>query len=306
MDRDKIKTAIEEFTDNSPTNFMPVRSSDSDREGNNFVKNNVYGNPSNKDLLGVEPDSPYAGMRFYRHPVFSVGRADDPGFETIKRPDVVGAHHKMPEDWLPGAKTVISMFLPYEKSTVEANKADPVEPAMPWLMTRVEGQIHLLALGAMLRDLFIAEGYRAVTPYTEDGFIMQAGPVPLPGTESVPPYSSNWSERHVGVVTGLGTFGLSTNFISKVGCAGRLISVVTDWDTEADPRDYTDWLGYCNRCGACIKKCPPRAHFQDKPGKDHAVCGGHIGKTCAKYTPRYGCGKCQSGIPCEYEPRPLK
>ncbi|MCL2124699.1 MAG: epoxyqueuosine reductase [Oscillospiraceae bacterium] len=303
MTREKLQKLVDDFSDNSPTNYLSIY--DESQDENNYAKNNlIHVNTSGKSLS--EGISELVGMRFFQRPIFSAARADDPGFAEIKRPELVGEHHMMPHDWLPEAKTVISFYLPMEKAIVEANKKDPVEPAMEWLCARVDGQRFLLALGAAIRDALIADGYKTVTPYTDDRFVMTAGPGPgpgpgpRPGDIAVPPFSSNWSERHIGVITGLGTFGMSTNFISKAGSAGRIISVVTEWETEPDSHDYDDWLGYCNRCGACIRKCPAQAHFPDRHGKDHAVCGGFIGKTCAKYMPRYGCGKCQTGTPCEY------
>ena len=311
MTRESLQALINDFSDNSPLNFMPGSSAEampeSEIEANNFAKNNLIKGGGEVDMYkNVEADG-VVGMRFYRHPVFSVTRADAPGFEELRKAEAVGAHHTLPQDWLPGAKTVISFFLPYERRIVEANKVDPIEPAVEWLYTRVDGQRFLLALGTMVCDTLIAEGYNAIAPYTQDGYIMQTSLNAAPGTEHVPPYNTNWSERHVGVVSGLGTFGKSTNFISRVGCAGRLISIVTDWELDADIPDYTDWLGYCNHCGACVRRCPAQAHFDDRQGKDHAKCGEFIGEICAKYEFRYGCGKCQSGIPCEYTPmRPRK
>ena len=298
MTREKLQKLVDDFADASPLNYLGA--SADGFEDNNYAKNNLYKDGVTAESLANDEFGSLKGMRFFRRPIFAVTYADDHGFAEIKRPEVVGAHHLMPHDWLSEAKTVISFFLPIERATVEANKKDAIEPAMEWLYTRVDGQKFLLALGAEVRDAFVADGHKAVAPYTDDRFIMQTSRTPAPGTEHVPPFSTNWSERHVGVVTGLGTFGMSTNFISKVGCAGRLISVVTDWETEPDARDYDDWLGYCSRCGACIRKCPAHAHYKDKHGKDHGVCSGFIGKTCEKYTPRFGCGKCQSGIPCEY------
>ena len=310
MTREKLQALINDFSDNSPLNFIPKKfsdvSQDPDYIANNYAKNNLYKPGAEADMYkNIEVDG-VAGMRFYQHPIFSIARADAPGFATIKQPEVVGAHHLMPVDWLPSAKSVISFFLPFERDTVEANKLDPVYPSIKWLYTRVDGQRFLLALGAAVRDALIAEGYDAIAPYTEDRFIMRVGTGPVPDGGDVPPYSSNWSERHVGVASGLGTFGLSTNFISRAGCAGRLISIVTDWETDPDIPDYTDWLGYCNRCGACINKCPAQAHYTDRQGKDHGKCGALIGKVSAEHSPRYGCGKCQSGIPCEYGPMPPK
>lgn len=306
MTRDSLQTLINDFSDNSQLNYLPKSSGDaapsSEYESDNFAKNNLIKAGADADMYAsIEADG-VAGMRFYQHPIFSVTRADAAGFDEIRRAEVVGPHHTMPQDWLPGAKTVISFFLPYERRIVEANKVDALEPAVEWLYARVDGQRFLLALGTMVCEKLRAEGYNAVAPYTEDGYIMQTSPYAAPGTEHVPPYNTNWSERHVGVVSGLGTFGKSTNFISRIGCAGRLISIITDWEPEADVPDYTDWLGYCNDCGACIRRCPAQAHFPDRHGKDHAQCSAYIGKVCAKYEHRYGCGKCQSGIPCEYTP----
>jgi len=307
MTRDKIQALINEFCDNSPLNYLGAKgASEEDVLANNYAKHNLYHRGITADMLGADEDSGLMGMRFFQRPIFAIARADDPGFKEIQRPEVVGPHHLLPEDWLPGAKSVISFFLPYERATVEANKKDPVEPAIEWIYTRVDGQRFLLALGAKIRDALIEAGYRAVAPYCDDRYIMQVNRNAAPGTEHVPPFSTNWSERHVAVVTGLGTFGMSTNFISKAGCAGRLVSVVTDWETEPDERDYDHWLGYCNSCGACVRRCPAQAHYTDRHGKDHEKCGAFIRKVCEKFAPRYGCGKCQSGVPCEYKPMRAK
>jgi len=304
MTREKLQTIINEFSDKSPLNYLAEKGAHSGAQTDNYAKNNMYQHtlPFSEDMLGAEKESGLVGMRFYMHPIFSIARADDPWFLDIKRPEAVGEHHLMPKDWLPDAKTVISFFLPFNHATVEANKKDPQVPAIEWVYTRVDGQRFLLALGTAVRNALLEDGYKAVAPYTEDSYIMQVNVDLPPGTEHVPPYSTNWSERHVGVVTGLGTFGQSTNFISKIGCSGRLISVVTDWDIEADERDYSDWLGYCNDCGLCIKKCHGNCYFPDRHGKDHALCSKQIRKVCEPYAPRYGCGKCQSGLPCDHKP----
>ena len=34
-------------------------------------------------------------------------------------------------------------------------------------------------------------------------------------------------------------------------------------------------------------------------GKNHSICSKFCDKTAEKYKPRYGCGKCQVGVPCE-------
>jgi epoxyqueuosine reductase len=263
MDRQRIRDLTVDFTENSPTNRLQPRSTDKDALeklsnyffDHNFARNNYYGSkpndPSEYDKLKSDET---IGMRFFQVPVFSVGRADDPGFETIRQPGVVGPHHRMPADWLPGAKSVISFFLPFDERIRRSNTLDPAVPSDEWLFGRVDGQQHLYSLGAAVCAAFAEEGYRAVCPQTDDRYIMRVKPEET--DRPIPYYSSNWSERHVGYVTGLGTFGLSTDFISKAGSCGRLISVVTDWDTAADEKDYGHWLDYCNRCGACLRRCP--------------------------------------------------
>ena len=235
MTRGEIQKLMDEFSDSSPLNYVIKKGAAADDPDYiNYAKHNLEFRGMTLEMLGADEDSGLVGMRFYQRPIFAIGRADDPLFLDIKRPEAVGEHHLMPEDWLPGAKSVISVFLPFERSTVEANKKDPAVPAIEWVYTRVDGQRFLLEIGAKVRDALIADGHKAVAPYTEDLYVMRTSRDPAPGRDHVPPYSTNWSERHVGVVTGLGTFGMSTNFISKVGCTGRLISIVTDWETEPD------------------------------------------------------------------------
>jgi epoxyqueuosine reductase QueG len=310
MDRQRIQDLAAVFTENSPTNYLQPRSTDKGALeilsnyffSHNFTRNNYYGSkpndPSEYDALKSDE---YIGMRFYQTPVFSVGRADDLGFEALRRPEVVGPHHKLPADWLPEARTVISFFLPFDERIRRSNTRDPAVPSNEWLFGRVDAQQHLYSLGAAVCAAFAGEGYRAVCPQTDNRYIMRVSPEET--DRPIPPYSSNWSERHVGYVTGLGTFGLSTDFISKAGSCGRLISVVTDWDTAADEKDYEHWLDYCNRCGACLRRCPANCYAPGGAKKDHKICRAHIERVCADKKPRYGCGKCMSGVPCALTPQ---
>ena len=73
------------------------------------------------------------------------------------------------------------------------------------------------------------------------------------------PYASNWSERHVAYVCGLGTFGLSKGLITERGMAGRFGSIVTDAELAPTPRKYSDPFEYCTKCGACQFRCPAKA-----------------------------------------------
>jgi len=65
-----------------------------------------------------------------------------------------------------------------------------------------------------------------------------------------------------------------------------------------DRRGYENIYDYCSMCGKCAKNCPANAISVEK-GKDHRLCFAFLEKTSEKYKPRYGCGKCQVGVPCE-------
>ena len=302
MTKDYLLKLVAEFSETSPYNYLspPADSEESMLVQkkrfyeNNYSKHIYYEDAGDGSGLNAGKEERYYGLRFFLPPVMSVGSASDPGFLRLKDPKVVGPHHMMPEDWLPGAKTVISFFLPYTEEVIESNRVDDTEPSREWLYTRVEGQQMLLATGALIRDALLAEGFRAVTPYTDDRFMMRVSPAEQ--GKPIPPFSSNWSERHVGFVTGLGTFGRSTNFISKAGACGRLISVVTDWEPELDEKDYEGVYDYCSNCGACYRACPVGALSEE--GKDIVKCSQFLAYIGKKYKPRYGCGKCQSGGPC--------
>ena len=307
MNRNELQKVISDLAATSPTNYLqPIITEEEakrqllEEDKGGFRKNNYFGKGDyNPMIYNRDKEERYIGLRFFGDPIFTVGSADDPGFHELQKESIVGPHHKLPTDWLPDAKTVISVFLPYSDRVLESNLTDPEQPSMEWMFTRVDGQNHLLATGIAVAEALRAEGWRAVVPQTDSRFALQTA-IRTMG-EGTPLFTSNWSERHVAYVAGMGTFGLSTCFISKAGCAGRLISVVTDWPCTPDKKDYRDYLDYCSRCGACIRRCPAGAIGTDC-SKDKPGCAAYIGKVSAGHSPRYGCGKCQSGIPCQRKP----
>lgn len=303
MNKNLLLHMTADFSEKSPSNYLSPAVTDQNElnklannfHANNFARNNILRGGSDVTILNTGKDERYVGMRFFMPPIIAVGSAADEGFLKLKDPAVVGPHHMLPSDLLPEAKSVISLFLPFSERVIKSNTADPVEPSPEWLFTRVDGQQHLLAAGALVRDALEKEGFKAVVPQTDDRYLMRTS---LMQTDiPIPVFSSNWSERHVAFITGLGTFGRSTNFISRLGACGRLISIVTNWEGEPDTKDYTGIYDYCSNCGACYRACP--GHAISGEGKDIYKCSLFIHDTCMKYAPRYGCGKCQSGIPCQ-------
>jgi len=80
------------------------------------------------------------GLRIFDEPIFGVSAADDELYTEFKKPDVIGEFYMTPREWLPGARSVISFFLPFSERLRKANTKDPVHTANEWLHGRKEGQ----------------------------------------------------------------------------------------------------------------------------------------------------------------------
>ena len=233
-----------------------------------------------------------AGQRIYEFPLFGVADSRDDAFAVLKQPGVIGPHVLSPLEWQPDAASVISMFFPFTEAVRKSNRR-PQLPSEAWLHGRYEGQE---TLNAILRDAagaLEAVGFSALVPSSDARYA-------APG---VPPFSSRWSERHVAYACGLGTFGLSHGLITKRGMAGRFGSLLTTAALRPVARTYTDITEWCTRCGACIARCPVQAITP--AGKQHPPCSDFLDDTRARHAPRYGCGKCQTAVPCE-SGRPLR
>jgi epoxyqueuosine reductase len=223
------------------------------------------------------------GLSLMDPPLAAVAAADDPLFEGLKDPAIVGPRHMAPGEWLDGSRAVVSLFLPFS-ARVRRSNSGPGLPSPEWLYGRIEGEDLVQAALERLVEYFAEAGYRALAPAADKRF-------------RVIDRRSNWSERHVAFIAGLGTFSLSRALITKAGSAGRLGSVIVDAGLEPTPRYYEGREENCSGCKACIARCPPCA-IREK-GKDNAICGGYLDGVKARFAPRYGCGKCQTGVPCE-------
>ena len=247
------------------------------------------------------------GLRIFDAPSVAFGSADDPLFEAFKDPEAVGPWHMSPKEWLPQARTVVSLFFPFSEEVRTANKKQTGWPSPQWLHGRIEGQAWLTLFMKTFRERLEELGLAAVVPQQDPrwGQIRRGkGLDEYPGLdESV--FGSRWSERHAAYVCGLGTFGLSRGLITKRGIAGRFGSLVTDLDVPPTPREYSGLYDWCTRCGACIKRCPARAISFEK-GKEHSPCLTFLNETGKRFAPRYGCGLCQTAVPCETSAPGLK
>jgi len=232
------------------------------------------------------------GMKLFDNPLFGFASAQDSEFQNLRNPDVIGKHFILPGEWLQGAVTVISFFMPFSEEVIKSNRGNKGVISNQWLHGRVEGQRFVAEFCKYLNSKIIEDGFQSLSPSLDKRFCTTKE------DDEGHSFSSNWSERHVAFISGLGTFGLSKGIITERGMAGRIGSVVTNMFLKPTVRDYKDIYQYCTMCGACVNRCPVGAISLEK-GKIHRICSDFLDYTAEKYKPRYGCGKCQTGVPCE-------
>jgi epoxyqueuosine reductase len=237
---------------------------------------------------------PGKNVHVFEKPIVAFASADDPLFVKLKEPDVVGPTHTLPTDWVSDANTVISYFLPINNQLVETNYSG-TSSSEDWVYVRFYGEDFNNRLRQVIVSTLQAEGYSAVAPLISSGY-------------SVKNFRSNWSERHVAFIAGIGSFGLNRGIITEKGLAGRLGSVITNLVLEPTVRTYKEINERCpwydqNKCGECIKRCPSGALTPE--GKDIAKCDNFLKNIEGeKIRAIYGfpfspCGKCFVNVPCE-------
>lgn len=225
----------------------------------------------------------------YRRPLVGFASTGDPGFGELKRR--VEPAHLLPEDLLPGAKSVVAFFLPFARWVVEANAVQRGKVAEEWCRAYIETNALINSITSYLKDALEEKGVRAASE---------------PATHNYDPETlvCRWSHKSMAVICGLGSFGLHHMVITDSGCAGRFGSLVIDAGLPVIPvRERERCLYfYDGSCVECIERCPVKA--LDREGRiDKHLCnrrllaveGGLQEELRADV-----CGKCAIG-PCSFE-----
>jgi epoxyqueuosine reductase len=224
-------------------------------------------------------------------PVVGVAAASNPLFKTLKQPGVVDPIHVDPDNWLQGARSVVSFFLPFSRQVKKSYSRRSHLPSLEWVSGRVNGEVFVNVARRALARYPQSQGGRALVPNLE---------LRYKAVDLIP----MWSERHVAFIAGVGTFGLHGGLLTEKGAAGRIGSVVTDLDLTPTPRPYSGVHEYCpwvtdGTCGACIDRCPVRAIHGN--GKDHQICltnGRDYIRPAYEAWGYHSCGHCQNNLPC--------
>ncbi len=248
-----------------------------------------------------------ANERAWAEPLVGFSSGTDPLYRFYKGD--IGPFYLTPIEWFektfPGVEaapeelTVISWILPQTEATKADNRLQRAYPSERWARSRIFGEEANVRLRGNVAEALTEAGYSAVAPMNS--------PLWARGTSERYGYASNWSERHAAYAAGLGTFGLCDGLITPLGKAMRAGSVIAMIQIPPSARPYKDHHAYCllymrGTCGACIRRCPVGAISEG--GHDKARCSDHLNATM-RYVEStygfkgYGCGLCQTGVPCE-------
>ncbi|GHV54697.1 (Fe-S)-binding protein [Synergistales bacterium] len=245
--------------------------------------------------IAISPEC--VSLKMFDAPLVGAASCGDKMWVKLCEEGIIGSHFILPNEWLPDAVSVISIFFPFTERVSKSCADTPAWPSPEWLHARTEGEEFIFEVTLALADELSRTGHPSLVPPKDARFksVRHLGSNPeMPGLS----YTSVWSERHVAYVCGLGTFSLSKGLITKRGGAGRFGSVITSLDLPPIEREYSGVYDYCVMCGACVRVCPAQA-ITLKGGKDHSICALFGDETKKKFNPRYGCGKCQVGMPCQ-------
>jgi epoxyqueuosine reductase len=225
----------------------------------------------------------------YRKPLVGFAAADDPRFAELRR--VVRPGHMLPGDLLPGARSVVSFFLPFAPWVVEANARHKEQVAREWAVAYVETNALIGQIAAHLIKALAEHGIHAAAE---------------PATHNFDPVTlvSRWSHKSVAVIAALGSFGLHQMVITDAGCAGRFGSLVLDAELPTTPIEPKERCLYFHdeSCLECVMLCPVSALDPAEP-LDKQGCYRHLLSVARKYQDlglADVCGKCAIG-PCALE-----
>lgn len=219
----------------------------------------------------------------YRPPLIAFASAANPGFARLR--EVATPQHLLPEDLLPGARSVVAFSLPFAEEVVEANRRAS-DVAREWAMAYIETNQLIARICQRLTDILAGRGVRAASE---------------PATHNFDPVSlvSRWSHKSVAAIAGVGSFGLHHMLITDAGCAGRFGSLVTDAELEPTPVMGKQRCLYYHdgSCRQCVELCPVGALTEE--GLDKGLCY----RRCLEVDAYFAdlgltdvCGKCALGL----------
>ena len=227
----------------------------------------------------------------WRAPIVGIAAADDPAFVQLKEEVIPG--HLMPSELLENAQWVVAIFVPYTKKVIDSNTGGEFSSLL-WDDAYNRTNEMLASLNENLSAFLRSRGYEATNSLPTGGIVERA-------------ISSNWSHRHIGVIAGVGTFGINNMLITKRGCAGRMITFVTEAILPADnPLEEQCLYKAKGICRECVDACPMKAikfngkNYEVDKTKCVYMCYDKKKELAPDMEGGENCGKCSCGVSCSY------
>lgn len=242
----------------------------------------------------------------WAEPLVGFSSGGDPLYDFYK--EDIGDFYIMPDVFMEDAHgkeykrenlTVISWILPQTEATKADHRKETYFPSERWARSRILGEQVNIKLRKHIVEKLKEAGYDAVGP--------MISPLWKGARSEKYSFASTWSERHAAYAAGLGSFGLSDALITEKGKAMRTGSVIVDAVIEPSLRTNSHHNESClfimeGTCGKCMERCPIGAITEK--GHDKELCNKYVSMT-RQYVSKhygfngYGCGFCQTGVPCE-------
>jgi epoxyqueuosine reductase len=227
----------------------------------------------------------------YRQPIVGFVAALDPGLADLSKS--IGFDHRSPDELLPGAKTIVSFFLPFAPEIPTANAMDKELVARQWALAYVETNALIGTITSRLIEVLKPHGVRAAAE-------------PATGNFDEAALKSHWSHKSLAVLAGIGSFGLHHMVITDAGCAGRFGSLVIDAEIPFEkptPKERCEHFA-SSSCLECVLACPVNAISEEAPF-DRRACWAQCLKNGQDFLDLgddvHICGKCAVVGPCALE-----
>ncbi len=223
----------------------------------------------------------------WQRPLVAFADAANPLFAGLKQ--AVRASHALPEDLLPGARSVLVYFLPFSREIPSSNRQG-YHASRLWATGYVETNALIIALNQHLGALLAEAGHRSTIMPPTHNF----------DTEQL---MSDWSHKHVAAIAGLGDFGVHHLLITAAGCCGRLGSIITDapLSPSVPPEQPRCLHRFDGSCLACVQHCPTGALTE--AAFDRHRCYAMLLENAEVHREAgYAdvCGKCCCLVPCSF------